>query len=278
MTTLAELRDYDLGSQQVTYDENQTILYALSVGAPATALEYVYERDLVALPTMACAMGLWAVEQAGKIGAYDPHRSLHAAQTLRLHRSLPASGTVRMEASVTRVLDKGSAALVTIVATSEYFDVGYDIFLPGMGGWGGPRGEKGDQREFRPEFTGEYVTPANLAALYRLTGDRHPVHIDPEVARANGFDTPILHGLCTLGVAARVAAELAGQPPHALRQLTARLSAPVTPGDSVAVLATSTDHGVLFEARVADKTVISQGTAVFETEPPVRLSGRETSS
>lgn len=263
MTTLAELKGHDLGQHEVSYDDTQTILYALSVGAPPTALEYVYERDLVALPTMACAIGLWAVERAGQIGAYDPHRSLHASQSLRLHAPLPASATIRMSASVNEVLDKGSAAVVRIVVTSEYFDVGYDIFLSGMGGWGGPRGEKNAPRKFQPDLASDYATAPNLAALYRLTGDRHPVHIDPETARANGFDTPILHGLCTLGIAARTAAELADQPPHELRELSARLSAPVIPGDTVGVLAAAHESEVLFEARVGDRAVISQGLATF---------------
>ena len=264
MTALTDLAGFDLGEHELTYDEAKVILYALSVGSPSTDLDHVYERDLVALPTLACAMGLWAVEAAGRTGAYDPHRSLHASQTLQMHAPLPAAGTITMRGQVTEVLDKGSAALVKVLATSEVFDVGYEIFLPGLGGWGGPRGEKSARREFMPEHHTAYDTPDNLAALYRLTGDRHPIHIDPVTAQANGFERPILHGLCTLGIATRLAAEVSGRAAHEVAGLSARLSAPVLPGQMVEVAAGLGDGGeILFEASVAGTTVISQGVATF---------------
>ena len=93
---LKELTGYDLGSQVATYTARDAILYALAVGAPATQLDLVCERDLRVLPTYACALGLWAVEAAGALGAYDRERSLHASQTLTLHRPIPREGRIEM--------------------------------------------------------------------------------------------------------------------------------------------------------------------------------------
>jgi len=102
-----------------------------------------------------------------------------------------------------------------------------------------------------------------MVELYRLTGDRHPVHIDPVVAQANGFARPILHGLCTLGIAARTVAAQAGVHPARLLELDARLAAPVLPGDAVEVLSGVRDGVVHFEARVGQTTVLKAGRARF---------------
>ena len=105
---LQELAGYDLGTHVVEYDDRTVILYALAVGAPANQLELVFERDLRAIPTLACALGLWAVEGAGALGAYDPRRSLHARQLLTMHGTLPTSGPLEMQGRVTNVFDKGT--------------------------------------------------------------------------------------------------------------------------------------------------------------------------
>ena len=262
---LAGLAGTDLGGHTASYDDTAAILYALAVGASETRLDLVYERDLRVLPTYACALGLWAVEVAGRLGAYDPKRSLHASQSLTVHGPLPTSGEIAMTGRISAVLDKGKAALVQIEVTSEVFSATYDIFLPGMGGWGGDRGPSpaaGAPMEFVHTDTQE--TDHRLAALYRLTGDRHPVHIDPEVAVANGFERPILHGLCTLGIAARIVADQVGAHPADLVELGVRLAAPVLPGQTVEVLSGTDGDLVRFEARVGDTVVLKSGTARFQ--------------
>ncbi len=263
--TLAELAGTDLGSSSVSYDDTASILYALSVGAPAGELNLVYERDMTAaLPTYACALGLWAVEAAGRIGAYDPKRSLHASQRLVMHRPLPVAAEIPMTGQIVNVLDKGKASLVQIEVNSPFFTATYDIFLPGMGGWGGERGPSAPAAA--PVELSEHSqipTSEDLAALYRLTGDRHPVHIDPELARSNGFDRPILHGLCTLGIAARIIAGHAGASPTDLVELEARLAAPVLPGDTIEVVSGRVGDDVHFEARVGETAVLRGGRARF---------------
>lgn len=263
---LRNLLNLSLGESAVTYTPRDAILYALAVGAAPDRLDLVYERDLRVLPTYACALGLWAVERAGELGAYDRKRSLHAAQTLAMHRDMPPEGCIPTHARISAVWDKGRATTVDIEVSSEVFTATYTIYLPGVGGWGGepgPKSEPAVESQATPGWRCDYQTSANLAALYRLTGDLHPIHIDPAVAAQNGFDRPILHGLCTLGIAAREVAAAAGAHPADLKSISARLSAPVMPGDSISVLAAPAQGTVWFEARVGDSAVLKAGRAVF---------------
>jgi acyl dehydratase len=262
--SVADLAGTDLGTHTVSYDDTAAILYALAVGAASTDLELVYERDLVVLPTYACALGLWAVESAGRLGAYDAKRSLHASQRLLVHGPLPVGGSIEMTGRIANVYDKGKAALVEIEVRASVFSATYSIFLPGLGGFGGERGASavaGTPVELVNETT--FETGFDLAALYRLTGDRHPVHIDGAVAEANGFARPILHGLCTLGIAARIVAKQIGAHPAGLAELDVRLASPVLPGDTLEVLSGERDGVVSFEARVGETTVLSSGKARF---------------
>lgn len=180
--TLADLAGHRLGDSTVSYRDTDTMLYALAVGASPDDLDQVYERDLRALPTMACGFGLWAVEATGRLGAYDPHRSLHASQRLTVHRTLPPAGELTMSGRVVAAWDKGEgkASVVDIEVESDYFTAGYSIFLPGTGGWGGERGPSASKAPQRPfELSTAHPTTRNQAALYRLTGDRHPIQPCP---------------------------------------------------------------------------------------------------
>lgn len=261
---LAQLAGNDLGLYVSTYDANKAILYALTVGAAASDLDLVYERDLRVLPTFGCALGLWAVESAGRLGAYDPKLSLHVAQKIHVHRSLPASGSIEMHGRIANVFDKGKAALVEVEVVSEFFTATYSIFLPKMGGWGGDRGPStSPMTDVAFTDATETGTHPELAALYRLTGDLHPVHIDPEVAGINGFPRPILHGLCTLGISARIIACQHDFHPAELKYLEARLTSPVIPGDSLTVESGKQNDGIYFQTLSKDTLVLGNGKAVF---------------
>ncbi|MFW0784447.1 MaoC/PaaZ C-terminal domain-containing protein [Gordonia sp. CPCC 206044] len=261
---LESLRGHDLGRRTVAYSETDAILYALCVGAAPDDLPIVYERDLHVLPTFALGKGLWAVEAAGALDVYDRLRTLHAAQTLEVHDRLPRSGTLDMRAHVTDVWDKGSAAMVDIVVECAEVTATYSIFVPGAGGWGGQRGPSSPTADTAETTrTDHFSIDAGLPALYRLTGDLHPVHIDPEVSAAYGFDRPILHGLCTLGIAARTIAAAADAQPWELTGLRARFAAPVLPGTTLTVSAGATDAGVDFSAATGTATVLKGGHARF---------------
>lgn len=266
---LKDLPGYDLGTENVGYDSGAAMLYALAVGARCEQLDLVYERDLRVLPTYACALGLWAVERAGELGAYDRKRSLHASQSLTMHQAMPREGPIPMRARVAAVWDKVKASIVEIEVSSAAFTATYTIFLPNVGSWGGssgPRPAEDVAATSDAPWTSTYHTSPNLAALYRLTGDRHPVHIDPDVARANGFERPILHGLCTLGIAAREIAAAVGVHPAGLSHISARLSGPVLPGDTVAISARRQGGELAFEAAVGDRVVLKSGRATFITQ------------
>jgi acyl dehydratase len=261
-----ELAGLDLGSFEIRYTSRDAILYALTVGARAPQLDLVYERDLRVLPTYACALGLWAVEKAGDLGAYDRKRSLHASQELIIRKPLPRDAKIVSRGKVEAVWDKGKATIVEISCKTDFFDALYTIFLPGIGSWGGPAPDA-PAADAQPSDsvleTRDYATSPNQAALYRLTGDLHPIHIDTAVARANGFDQPILHGLCTLGISARLIAEAHAMHPCDLRRLKARLSAPVMPGETVAVIAEKANETIYFGTNVGERAVIKGGVASF---------------
>ena len=232
---MTELIGRSLGTRTVSYTDHDVMLYALTIGAHATDLELVYERDLKVLPTFALPLGLWAVEAAGGLGAYDRSRSLHAGQELTMVQPMPTSGSFDTLATIANVWDKGSAAVVEIAVSCDFFTATYAIFVPGAGGFGGERGPSTSAQapEGAPTWTTQVVTTENQAALYRLTGDRHPVHIDPALARAAGFERPILHGLCTLGAVVLATAATQDRSAVNVEQLTARFSAPVLPGDTI---------------------------------------------
>ncbi|MEU6424232.1 MaoC/PaaZ C-terminal domain-containing protein [Streptomyces spiralis] len=257
-----------MGTRRVAYREEDPILYALAVGAPADQLDLVFERRLRVLPTYGLVLGLWVADAAGALGAFRPEGALHGAQSLDVHRPLPPAGELEVHGRIAAVWDKGRSAVLDVMAESDHFSARYSIFLPGQGGWGGERGPSNDP-EPAPgtggrAWSADYRTSAEQAALYRLTGDRHLIHIDPEAARAAGLPGVILHGLCTLGIAAREAAAAAAAQPWELTSLRARFTAPVRPGDTIGLTGRSHDDGTVeFTAQAAGATVLSSGLAVY---------------
>jgi acyl dehydratase len=261
---LDELPGFNLGPRKVAFDDRTTILYALCAGATNDELDLVWEQHLRPLPALATSLGLWAVEAAGELGAYDRRTSLHVGQRLRILQPMPAAGEIDMSARIEAVIDKGRAAIVEIAVTSPYFELGYTIFLPGYGGFGGhPGAPAAPAAPFEPTLTTSVPTDDRLALFYRLTGDRHPVHVDPATAVDNGFERPILHGLCTLAIASRAVARIVGAHPADLTELDGRFAAPVTPGDILEVRASVDATVARFEVLVGDRVVLKDGRARF---------------
>jgi len=164
--------------------------------------------------------------QLGLTGA-DMTQVLHAEQSLWLRRKLPRSGSAIVTKTVTGIHDKGSGALVVSTWESEYASTRSSCFIKGEGGFGGERGET---RRFEtpgsePEVS-FFQTSGDQALRYCETGDVNPMHHDPDFARRAGFARPILHGLCTLGIAVRG---------RNFTELHARFTAPVLPGDELRI-------------------------------------------
>ncbi|GGV00154.1 3-alpha,7-alpha,12-alpha-trihydroxy-5-beta-cholest-24-enoyl-CoA hydratase [Actinomadura cremea] len=261
---MSDWRGRTLGTRTATYDETRAILYALAVGAPASALDLVFERNLRVLPTFALTLAQWAPDELGPAGAFDISTAVHGSQRLRVREPLPPSGAVEMTARVGEVWDKGRAAVFEVVVESAYFDATWSIFAPGSGGFGGERGPSSQRRpETDPDRTLTLRTSPNQAALYRLLGDRHHMHIDPEAAKAAGMPRPFMHGLCTLAALTLPIAEAHEAHPAALTELDGRFAAPVFPGDELTIETWEQSGAILFEASVDDRTVISGGRAVF---------------
>ncbi|WP_320177834.1 MaoC/PaaZ C-terminal domain-containing protein [Roseovarius pacificus] len=268
-TTFHDLIDLDLGAHEISWTERDAIVYALACGADASELDLVYERDLRPLPGFLAALGLWAVERCGDLGVYDRKKSLHVSQKVEMHTVMPAAATLPTRARVAGVWDKGKVTILDIEVTSDVFTATYTIFLPGIGGWGGPQlssSDRTDQSNVLVE-TANYQTTTDQAALYRMTGDLHPVHIDPAVAASYGFERPILHGLCTLGIALRLLAKTAGFHPAELKQASAKLSAPVLPGDLLTLRTAHLGDGLLFDVKVGERQVLKDGYARFAVWP-----------
>lgn len=263
--TFHDLVGYDLGTQEIGWSEKDAILYALACGAQAHELDLVYERDLRTLPGLASALGLWAVERCGDLGVYDRKKSLHVSQGIEIHAPLPPAARLAARGRVTGVWDKGKATIVDIEMLCDVFTATYSIFLPGIGGWGGQNAPAATAQDAPAGLVpvAEYRTLPEQAVLYRLTGDLHPVHVDAEVARSMGFDRPILHGLCTFGIALRMLGPAFGHHPAGLRAVTGRLNAPVLPGDLLTLRAAPWKDGFAFDLVAGDRQVLKDCRASY---------------
>lgn len=254
----------DLGTRTVSYDQRDAIIYALAVGAGAEDLDLVFEERLRVLPTFALALAQWAPDALGSQGGFDTRLSVHGSQRLKVTAPLPRSGEITMRAKVANVWDKGSAAVFDIDVESDYFVATWSIFGPGSGGFGGERGpgrEPGP--EGAPDLTVSVPTFATQAALYRLTGDRHHIHIDPEAAAAIDQPRPILHGLCTMAAATLPLAAKLGAHPADLTSLAGRFAAPVFPGDTLELSAWRAGDGHAVELAGPTGPVITGGHLSF---------------
>ncbi|MFC7497196.1 MULTISPECIES: MaoC/PaaZ C-terminal domain-containing protein [unclassified Nocardioides] len=248
----------DLGRRTVAYDERDAILYALAVGAPADDLTLVFEERLRVLPTFALTLAQWAPDALGSQGAFDTGTAVHGSQRLEVRSPLPRSGELDLAARVGNVWDKGSAAVFEVEVESDHFVATWSIFAPGYGGFGGDRGPSrpastaaGGDRLAVPTFPTQ-------AVLYRLLGDRHHMHVDPEAARAAGQPRPFLHGLCTLAAVTLAVAAETGAHPADLVELEGRFAGPVFPGDVVDVVhAPAADGGRALAAEVEGRSVLS---------------------
>lgn len=264
-----------------TYGGKDVILYALGVGVGAEPLspahlKYTYEADLRVLPSFAVVLGhpgFWVRELDTGL---DWKRLVHGEQTLTLHRPLPRSGTVTGRSRVLGVSDKGpgKGAVVfsertILVDGIKTATVGQTLFCRGDGGIGsaGAPGPSLSPVPNRPcDHTGRMATTPQAALIYRLSGDRNPLHADPEIARAAGFDRPILHGLATYGAATHTLLETLGEAPERVRRLDCRFKAPVFPGELLATRIWRDAPGIArFQVEAVDRgiEVISHGYAEF---------------
>ena len=230
--------------------DRDTMLYALGVGAGIDDLAFTTENshDVAqqVLPTFAviCCMGFAA---APLVGSFNWGMLLHGSQEIRLSAPLPASGSLSVVAEVADIQDKGPGKNAILILRARGTDPSTGaqvaetlttLVIRGDGGFGGQPGQRAAAPEFpdrEPDARIALPTRADQALIYRLSGDRNPLHSDPWFAREMaGFPTPILHGLCTYGFAGRaLLAGLADGQAARLTAVAARFSAPVFPGETL---------------------------------------------
>jgi acyl dehydratase len=246
-----------------------TMLYAVGVGAkPETELEYVFEgKGPKVLPTFAVIPGMLSL--GGLIGSVDINLAmlLHGEQSITLHRELPPEADVQVTGRVSEVWDKGKAAVIGAEGIVEDKDgplltATATLFIRGAGGFGGERGPstvgKNAPPDRGPDHVVEDVIRPEQAAIYRLSGDPNPIHIDPDFAVMAGFQKPFLHGLCTYGFVGRaILSALCGGDAARFRSFEARFADQIYPGDTVVTKIWETGGGeAMVQAETAAGVVV----------------------
>ncbi|XP_032483789.1 peroxisomal multifunctional enzyme type 2 isoform X1 [Phocoena sinus] len=236
-----------------SYTELDTIMYALGVGASIKEpkdLKFIYEgsSDFSCLPTFGVILAQKSIMGGGLAEipglSVNLAKVLHGEQYLELYKPLPRAGKLKCEAVVADVLDKGSGLIILMDVYSYSGEElicynQFSIFVVGSGGFGGKRtSDKAKVAVAIPNRPPDAVltdtTSLNQAALYRLSGDWNPLHIDPDFANLAGFDKPILHGLCTFGFSARhVLQQFADNDVSRFKAIKVRFAKPVYPGQTL---------------------------------------------
>jgi acyl dehydratase len=264
-----------------SWNSDQVLLYALGLGAgaedPLQELEFTTENtagvELKVLPTYAV---LAAQARGGRrFGDFDPAKLVHAEQGFELHAPLPVDGRVSITTTITGMYDKGKGALVSSEAKAVDAETGKDlitsrsgVFIVGEGGFGGDRGPSDEWAapDREPDHVVRFQTRPDQALIYRMSGDRNPLHADPAFAARGGFPRPILHGLCTYGFTGRALLRaLCDNEPERFDSMYGRFSRPVLPGDELVTSIWRTGDGsAVFRTATGDGTVvIDRGRATF---------------
>lgn len=266
-----------------SYADREPMLYALACGATAQDLPFVYESDQVVLPSFVQMLGFddsWL-----DIAGVPLELVVHGSLDIRLAAPVPASGKVTVQTDITGVTDKGLTdqgkgrggiihqRMRVLHGGQLVSDSLSSLFVRGAGGFGGNRGEQPETitiPDRAPDETITADTAANQAALFRLLGDRNPLHIDPDFARQAGFPAPILHGAATFGtVCLAVLKHCAAGDPARLRRFAARFTGPVFPGDRLSIALWHDGRRARFRAvaQGRDKPVLDGGLAEFSEQP-----------
>jgi acyl dehydratase len=276
-----KLLNWQFDDVEHAYSARDTILYALGLGYGSdptneSELRFVYEEKLLATPMMAVILGypgFWLKDERTGV---NWKKVLHGEQSVIVHSPLPTSGNMIGRSRVTSIVDKGEKGSL-LFSERDIFDKKSGILLAtlsqtavlrGDGGYGGPTGVKLTPHKL-PEHTPDIIldikTLPQAALIYRLSGDLNPLHADPEVAKAVGFDRPILHGLCTFGIAGRaILRACCSNDPLRLNKIHARFSSPVFPGETIRTEMWRNGETISFRARSLerDQVVLNNGLAV----------------
>ena len=256
----------EVGTQEFSWTTSDVLLYHLAVGAQNLSYTLETSDDFQVLPSFAVV--------APTFHAIDPPsldlpgcdinlaQVVHGSQEVRVERPLPTAGSARLTTHITDVWDKGTASVIwqegvaTDPAGAELWRVRSSIFVKGEGGWGGDRGENTavPVPDRAPDASTTYAVNPEQALLYRLCGDRNPLHADPEFAKMAGFDAPILHGLCTYAIVLRELVDLlVDGDSSAVGGFRARFAGVVFPGETLAISAWDEPDGIVATVTVGNE-------------------------
>jgi acyl dehydratase len=258
---------------EVSWTSKDCLLYAVGIGAGTHELAFTTENtngvEQQVFPTFPVVIGWGKGSAMSSIGTFNPALLVHGQQSVTLHRPVPVEGTATLQSEITAMYDKEKAAVVLTTTTAvldgePLYTTTASVFIRGEGGWGGDRGPSGPRNvppEREPDRRVTYETSPNQALLYRLSGDRNPLHSDPAFAAMGGFDRPILHGLCTYGFTGRaVLHTFCGSDPARFHHIEGRFTSPVMPGEALTVNMWETGDGeAVFTTAAGDRPVIDQG-------------------
>jgi acyl dehydratase len=280
------VKNWDFGELSHTYTQRDTMLYALGVGLGADPLDagqlrFVFEKNLQALPSMVAVLGTpgfwWRDARTGA----DWVKLVHGEQRIQVFKPLPVAATLIAKNRVVSLTDKGPGKGAIAVIERDIYESGTTeplarttqvTFLRGDGGFSersgtsdaGPEALPGVP-ESAPDLEVELPSLEQAALIYRLSGDYNPLHADPDVARAAGFTRPILHGLCTFGMATHAVVKSCCEYDAArIKSMAVRFTAPVYPGETIRFQLWRRDSKVHLRARIDARDVVVLNNGIVE--------------
>ncbi len=271
----------EMAPMEYSYLPRDVMLYALGVGATVEAddLKFVYENGLQVLPTFGvippfpALMGIITVEGV----QINPVMILHGEQYLEIRKPIPIEGKLITKPKVGALYDKGKGALIELEAETadESGDVvffnRFGVFVRGEGGFGGEKGpDPGNEPPDRaPDKVVEQVTLPQQAAIYRLSGDYNPLHIDPNISSMVGYEKPILHGLCSFGFVGRaVLKEYCDNDPAKFKSIKVRFSRHVFPGETIVTeMWKEADDRIVVQAKTKERGEICLSNSAVRLNP-----------
>jgi acyl dehydratase len=254
-----------------SWDRDDVILYHLGVGAgmekptDPKELEYTYEKNLKVLPSFAVVPVFGSLMNMFKVPGIDINVALilHGEQAIQIHKPIPVASEVVSEGRIAGLYDKGKAALIVLEVETREKDTGdklftnqFSVFARGEGGFGGESGPKAGNKppDRAPDVVAESRTLPQQALIYRLCGDKNPLHLDPEFAKMGGFDVPILHGLCSYGVVCKsVVDEMLDGAVEKVAGYSARFAGVVFPGETIVTSMWKEGDKILISAKAKER-------------------------
>ena len=256
------------------YDWKTSALYNLGIGAQAEDLPFVYEAVKGGMKVFPSFATIVATSSLMFPKGTDFVRLLHGEQMIHLYQPFKAMGNIKTKSIIEHIYDKGKAAVVHIKISGHsgedhIFDTRYVFFIGGSGGFGGDPGPKTvpivPPEGVEPDFSISFETTTNQAAWYRLNGDFNPLHIDPKFAKMAGQPKPILHGLCTYGIATRsIVYGLCDGDVSRFKEFNARFKGVVFPGETLTTEGWKDNGRYIIQARKGDTVVLGNAHAIIE--------------